>query len=241
MKREKNKLILVYILMLLVIVLVIALTLVILNNSPKETHKESKPSNTPAVDINPYPTISDECTFDLTLADYSALTGPKCKGGYSRYNLNNINLGDSKLNIVIIYSDKNGAKSGLYVNNTRVINKADNLLNIRLGIFDNKLFILDKNNNEANVLVYNSNGENVYNLKDTLEEVQIIEPNFQSISSEPINTKTIDQNSFSFENSQFSFQTRLIANNQTITGSKYIVSFTGEDFSNPILNTQNQG
>lgn len=227
--------------MLLVIVLVIALTLVILNNSPKETHKESKPSNTPAVDINPYPTISDECTFDLTLADYSALTGPKCKGGYSRYNLNDINLGDNKLNIVIIYSDKNGAKSGLYVNNTRVINKADNLLNIRLGIFDNKLFILDKNNNEANVLVYNSNGENVYNLKDTLEEVQIIEPNFQSISSEPINTKTIDQNSFSFENSQFSFQTRLIANNQTITGSKYIVSFTGEDFSNPILNTQNQG
>lgn len=226
--------------MLLVIVLIVALTLIILNNKPKETSKESEASNPPVVDVNPYPTISDECTFDLTLAGYNALTGPGCKGGYSRYNLTDISLGDNNLNVVIIYSDTNGNKSGLYVNSTRVINKVDNLLNIRLGIFDSKLFILDKNNNESNVLVYNSNGENVYNLKETLEETQIIEPNFQSVSTDPISSKTIDSNSFKFESNQFTFQTRLVTtDNQTITGSQYIVSFTGEDFADPV--TINQG
>lgn len=229
--------------MLLVIVLIVALTLVVLNNTPKNEPKSSPATTTPTVNINPYPTISDECTFDVTLNDYNALTGPGCKGGYSRYNLTDINLGDKSLEIVIIYSDTNGNKSGLYLNKTRVIKKADNLLNIRLGIFDNKLFILDKNDNKSNVLVYNSNGENVYNLEENLDEAQIQDPNLQATSTEPISTQTIDPNSFQFTENNFSFQTRLIANNQVINGSQYIVNFTGEDFSDPTINTniQNQG
>lgn len=227
--------------MLLVIVLIIALTYLILQNNPKEEPIESTATTTPTVDVNPYPNISAECTFDVTLTQYNALTGPGCKGGYSRYNLTDINLGNNNLEVVIIYSDKNGAKSGLYINKTRVVSKVDNLLNIRLGIFDNKLFLLDKNNNEANVLVYNSNSENIYSLKDTLDEIKISDPNFQAVSTDPISTKTIDPNSFQFTPTYFSFKTRLINNNQTIAGSQYIVNFTGEDFSDPTTNIQNQG
>ena len=221
--------------MILVIILVVALTFNILNKTGKNKDQSSYANETPTVDINPYPNISKECTFDLTLASYHAMTGPGCKGGYSRYNLTDIKLGDKTLEAVIIYSDKNGPKSGLYINKTKVINKVDNLINIRLGIFDNKLFILNKNNNEANVLVYNSLGENVYNLKDTLENLKLSEPNFQTVSDEKISTKNIDPNSFAFAANNFTFKTRLIVNNQIINGSNYIVNFTGEDFEDPII------
>ena len=242
MKREKTKLILVYILMILVIVLIVALTLVVLNNSKKETPQSSHAITTPVVDVNPYPHISDECTFDVDISGYNALPSAGCKGGYSRYNVTGITLDNSDLELVIIYSDTNGNKSGLYVNKTRVINKVDNLTNIKLGTFDNKLFILDNSNNESNVLAYNGVGQNVYNLKETLEDLNLTEPNFQNAETTTITSQTLDPNSFQFAANSFTFNTRLItASNQTITGSQYIVNFSGDSFEDPSLVTQNQG
>lgn len=244
MKGEKSKLILVYILMILVIVLIVALTFIVLNNQPKETNNESQATTTPTVNLNPYPTVSDKCTFDTTLSVYNSLTGPGCKGGYSRYNITGVTLDNNNLEVVIIYSDTDGNKSGLYINKTRVISKVDNLTNIKFGIFDNKLFILDNSNNESNVLAYNSSSSNVYNLKTTLENLQISEPAFQNAEESIITTANIDPNGFKFEANRFIFKTRLITtSNQTIEGSQYIVNFSGDNFEEPILtnNIQNQG
>ena len=242
MEREKTKLILVYILMALVIILIVALTLVVLNNNKKETPKSSHAATPPVVDVNPYPDVSNECTFDVTISGYNALPSAGCKGGYSRYNITGITLDNSDLELVIIYSDTNGNKSGLYVNKTKVINKVDNLTNIKLGTFDNKLFILDNSNNESNVLAYNGLGQNVYNLKTTLENLNLTEPNFQNAETNIISSQTLDPNSFQFTTNSFTFKTRLItASNQTITGSQYIVNFSGDSFEDPSLVTQNQG
>ena len=244
MKGEKFKLILVYILMVLVIVLIVALTFVVLNNKPKETNNESHANTTPTVNLNPYPTVSDECTFETTFSVYNSLTSPGCKGGYSRYNITDITLDNNNIETVIIYSDTDGNKSGLYINKTRVISKVDNLTNIKFGIFDSKLFILDNSNNESNVLAYNSNGNNVYNLKDTLENLQISEPAFQNADTNIISASTLNPNGFTFEANRFIFKTRLITtSNQTIEGSQYVVNFNGDNFEDPVLTTniQNQG
>ena len=217
MKGEKSKLILVYILMVLVIVLIVALTFVVLNNKPKETNNESHANTTPTVNLNPYPTVSDECTFETTFSVYNSLTSPGCKGGYSRYNITDITLDNNNIETVIIYSDTDGNKSGLYINKT---------------------------NNESNVLAYNSNGNNVYNLKNTLETLQMSEPAFQNTDTNVISASTLNPNGFTFEANRFIFKTRLITtSNQTIEGSQYVVNFSGDNFEDPVLTTniQNQG
>lgn len=236
MKREKSKLILVYLLMLLVIVLIVALTFIILNNSSKEENGESTANTTPTVDVNPYPTISDECTFNLTMDEYNALTGPGCKGGYSRYNVNGLALDGNQMNTVVIYSDKNGNKAGLYVNDRKVATTITNIASIKFGIYSSKLFILDNNNNESNVLVFNSNTEKVYDLKETLDSSKITDP----ILNQIISSTTINPNSFNFTDTYFTFQARLVdGNNVENLGSTYQVNFTDSDFSNPTFVSQN--
>lgn len=236
MKGEKSKLILVYLLMLLVIVLIVVLTFIILNNSSKEENGESTANTTPTVDVNPYPTISDECTFNLTMDEYNALTGPGCKGGYSRYNVNGLALDGDQMNIVVIYSDKNGNKAGLYVNDRKVATTITNIASIKFGIYSSKLFILDNNNNESNVLVFNSNTEKVYDLKETLDSSKITDP----ILNQIISSTTINPNSFNFTDTYFTFQARLVdGNNVENLGSTYQVNFTDSDFSKPTFVSQN--
>lgn len=234
MKGEKGKLILVYILMFLVIGLIIALTFVILNNKPEEKQQESTANDTPTVDVNPYPNISEECTFNLTMDEYNALTGPRCKNGYSRYNVTGLNIGGKSINISIIYTDIDGNKAGIYVNDRRATTKIDNLSNIKFGVFDDKIFILDNNNSESNVLVYSSDAIQLYNLKETLDSAKISDPAFQNLSDPVISSKTIDPNSFNFTATNFTFKTQTLDNsNQVVAGSTYQVTFTGNEFSKP--------
>lgn len=234
MKGEKNKLILIYVLMFLVIILIVALTFVILNSTKKDTNKEVQANNTPTVEINPYPEVSKECTFDITLAQYNSLTGPNCKGGYTRYNITNISVDGKNLNTVIIYSDQNGNKAGLYLNNKKVLSKVNNPANIKMGLFDTKLFILDNNNNESNVLAYSSDATKLYDLKEILAEAKITDPAFQNLANQTISSKTIDPNGFTFNADNFTFKTQTVdATNQIVTGSTYKVSFTNENFTKP--------
>ena len=145
MKGEKSKIILVYVLMLLVIGLIVALTLFVLNSNKKEENHSPSTNNAPKVDVNPFPNISQECTFNLTLDEYNALTGPRCKNGYSRYNVNGLSLGGKTMNVSVVYTDQDGNKAGIYVNDRRATTVVNNVINIKFGIFDDKLFILDNN------------------------------------------------------------------------------------------------
>ena len=234
MEGEKKKVVLIYVLMLLVIVLIVALTLVVLNNTPKKENSTSLPSTTPKVDVNPYPNISDQCTFDLTLDEYNALTGPKCKNGYSRYNISNIQIGGQTIPVTVIYTDLDGNKAGLYVKDKRATTKMDNVTNVKFGIFAEKLFVLDTNNNESNVLVYSKESLKLYDLKETLESLKITDPAFTNLNDSTISSKTIDPASFNFSNTEFTFKTQTIdSSNQIISGSTYKVTFNEDKFNNP--------
>lgn len=237
MKGEKSKVILVYVLMLLVIGLIIALTLVILNSNEKEENHSSSANNTPTVDVNPFPNISEECTFNFTLDEYNALTGPRCKNGYSRYNVTGLSLGGQTLNVSIIYTDQeDGNKAGIYVNNRRATTIVNNVTNIKFGVFDDKLFILDNNNNESNVLVFAGDSTKVYDLKETLESSEITDP----VLNQVISSTTINPNSFSFTATNFTFQAQMTdSSNQVVAGSRYQVTFTGNEFSKPTFVSQN--
>ena len=127
MKGEKGKLVLVYILMLLVIGLIVFLTFIVLNNG-KEESNDSKANVTPTVDVNPYPNVSDVCTFELTTDEYNSILNQTSDWLTTNYydtrmiNINNenyvklrdiakcINFGvdwDSNTKTVIIDSSKN--------------------------------------------------------------------------------------------------------------------------------------
>ena len=230
MKGEKSKVILVYVLMLLVIGLIVALTFVVLNSNQKEENHSSSANNTPTVDVNTYPNISEECTFNLTLDEYNALTGPRCKNGYSRYNVAGLSLGGQTLNVSIIYTDQeDDNKAGIYVNDRRATTIVNNVTNIKFGVFDDKLFILDNNNNESNVLVFASDSTKVYDLKETLESSSITDPALNQVLS----SSTIDPNSFNFTATNFTFQAQITSDNQILAGSTYQVTFTGNEFSKP--------
>lgn len=233
MKGEKNKLILVYILMIVVIGLIIALTFTILNSTKKEEPKEQTAKTVPMVDINPYPEISNECTFNLTMDEYNGLTGPKCKNGYSRYNVNNLEVNGKKLNVTVIFSDQNGNRAGLYINDKRYASKIDNVSNIKFGIYGDKLFTLDNNDGQSNVLVFSNNAVKLYDLKETLEDTKIADPAIQNIDN-IVTSKTIDPNSFTFTETNITFKTRFTdTSNQTINGSTYQVTINGDKFSKP--------
>lgn len=236
MKGEKSKVILVYILMLLVIGLIVALTFVVLNSNEKEEEHESPAITTPKVDVNPYPNISEACTFNLSMAEYNAITGPKCKNGYSRYNVTDLSVGGQTMNVAVIYTDQEGNKAGIYVNDRRATTVVNNVTNIKFGIFDDKLFILDNNNNESNVLVFANDSTKVYDLKETLESSKITDPALNQVLS----STTINPNSFSFTTTNFTFQAQMTdSSNQVVNGSKYQVTFTGNEFSKPTFLSQN--
>lgn len=236
MKREKSKVILVYVLMLLVIGLIVALTFIVLNSNKKEENHSTSANNTPTVDVNPFPNISEECTFNLALDEYNVLTGPKCKNGYSRYNINGLSLGGQTINVSVIYTDQEGNKAGIYINDRRATTVVNNVTNIKFGIFDDKLFILDNNNNESNVLVFASDSTKVYDLKETLDSSEITDP----ILNQVLSSTTINPNSFNFTATNFTFQAQMTdSSNQILAGSTYQVTFTGNEFSKPTFISQN--
>ena len=231
MKEEKGKLILVYVLMLLVIGLIVALTLVVLNNNPKNENKAVKNDHAPKIDVNPYPEISAECTFNLTIDEYNALTGPKCKNGYSRYNISNANIDGKNMLVTVIYNDLEGDKMGLFVNDRRVSNIVTNVTNYKVYVIDNKLFILD-NNDKSNVTVYSKEYAKIYDLKETLDTLKLSEPAFTNVL---VSTDIINPNSFVFNPNNFTFETQQETETGVQPGSTYQVNFTNEDFENPTL------
>lgn len=231
MKEEKGKLILVYVLMLLVIGLIVALTFVVLNNNSKDETKAVKNDHAPKIDVNPYPEISAECTFDLTIDEYNALTGPKCKNGYSRYNLSNVNIDGKDMLITVVYNDLDGDKMGLFLNDRRVSNIVTNVINYKFYVIDNKLFILD-NNSGSNVTVYSKEYAKIYDLKETLDRLKLSEPAFTDVL---VSSEIINPNSFVFNSNNFTFVTQQVTENGVVPGSTYQVNFALEDFENPTL------
>ena len=234
MKGEKSKIILIYVLLVIVLALIVALGYVVITSTPKET--ESNVGHGTTVDVNPYPNVSSQCIFSVSLEEYNALTYAGCEGGYTRYDINNVVLNGNPLTLSVIYSDKGQPKAGFIVNNRRVIQKIDNVTLLKFGIFVNKLFVLDNNNNQSNVVVINSEGNTIYNLKNELEKLKIKDNAFtQNGNNTPINNTNLNPASFNFADGVFTFATTFDAcnNGAAASGTNYQVTYSGEKFNKP--------
>ncbi len=234
MKGEKSKIILIYVLLVIVLALIVALGYVVITSTPKET--ESNVGHGTTIDVNPYPNVSSQCIFSVSLEEYNALTYAGCEGGYTRYDINNVVLNGNPLTLSVIYSDKGQPKAGFIVNNRRIIQKIDNVTLLKFGIFDNKLFVLDTNNNQSNVVVINSEGKTIYNLKNELEKLKIKDKVFTANgNNEEITNTNLNPASFNFADGVFTFATTSDAcnNGAAASGTNYQVTYSGEKFNKP--------
>ena len=232
MKREDKQMILIYFLIFVIIVLLIILTKVIIDSVKNAEPEKKQTAPIQKLEINPYPNVNEECTFDVNINEYNLLTGAGCEGGYTRYNINNISLNETILNVSIIYSDKEQIKTGLFINDKKVKSNIDAVQNVKFGIFDNKLFILDKTNNEANALAFNSEGKEVYNLKTVLENGKITD---LSTGETNISTKTLNKDTFIFAEGYIEFDSisNQCQNGEKSKGSHYKVTYKDEKFEKP--------
>ena len=230
MKREDKQMILIYTLVFLIIVLLVILTKVVLESRPKK--EEKKPEHTEEIEINPYPTVKDECIFNVKYSEYNSQTISECQGGYSRYNINDIILNNKTLNVSVIYSDQNNKRSGIFINDKQVTTNIDDISKIKFGIFQNKLFILDNTNNHSNALSYNSEGKELFNLSKVLNKENIKD---LSTGDTNISSSTLDPNSFIFAEGYIEFNS--VSNNcqngEKSKGSHYKVTYNDEKFELP--------
>lgn len=231
MKREDRQMLLIYVLIFAIIVLLIVLTKVIVDSVKEE--KPAKPKKVvQKVVESPYPNVNDECTFNVTMIEYGNLSMAGCEGGYTRYNISDVKVDDTLLNVSIIYSDKNQVKTGLFINDKKVKSSIDNVSNLKFGVFDNKLFVLDKSDNDVNVLSFNSNGKEVYNLQTVLAKEKI---NDLSTGDTSINSKMLNPDNFVFGDGfiEFDAVTGKCENGEKTKGSHYKVVYSDEKFEIP--------
>lgn len=228
MKGEKRKLIFVYALIFVVIFLIIALTFIVLDSLPEKVEEGSTANESSRLDVSVYPNVSNECTFNVTYSEYNALTLAGCKGGYTRYNLTDVLLNGTSVNVSIVYSDKNQPKTGMFVNDKKIINGVDNVVNIKFGIFENMLFIHDTTDNEQNALAIDSTGKKVYDLSSKLKEEKVSDPLLTTVKT--LSSKTVGN--FNFGANVFTF-TGVVTDDagNVTTGSSYMVTFSGNTFS----------
>ena len=232
MKREKRQMLLIYTIIFIIIVLIILLTKEVMSTVKKEKPKKEDNRTVQKVDTNPYPNVNKECTFDVKLGEYQALTSPGCEGGYTRYNITDIVVNETPMDVSVIYSDKSQVKTGLFINDKKVKSGLDSITNLNFGIFDSKLFVLDKTNNEANVLAFNNIGKKVYNLSDVLEKEKVKD---LSTGETVISTKNLNSSTFGFAEGSFEFDSvsSKCENSDKLKGSHYKVVYKGEKFEVP--------
>lgn len=228
MNREDKQMIIIYALITIIIILLVLLTKIVTAtmDKPKE-----EPKTTPkTVDTNPFPTVNTECVFDTTIEEYNKLEKAGCDNGYTRYNIN-ANLAAETLKVSVIYSDITSIKTGVFIGENKVAS-IEAINKVSFGVFENKLFIHVKNSSETNALAYNSNGKEVYNLKTVLEKNDIKD---QSAEGSSISAETIDPNSFIYAEGVIEFNsfTNTCQNGEQAKGSKYRVTYSGEEFELP--------
>lgn len=230
MKKENKQMIFIYLLLLIIIVLLIILTQVVIESRPKNRRKFNGLID--KIDINPYPNVNKECTFNVKYLEYNALTTAGCVGGYTRYDISDIILDNNTLKVSVVYSDKKQTRVGIFINDKRITSIIESISKIKFGLFDNKLFILDTNNNEANVLAYDKNGKEIYNLKKVLEKIEI--KDFVKGDTN-ISVSSLDPNSFVFSEGviEFSSISNNCQNGEKSKGSHYKVTYKEDIFEKP--------
>lgn len=230
MERENKKVSIVYILTGIVILLIVYLALFIYKTFNPEEEPNIYNSN-----IVKTPQVASSCTFYMTVSEFNNISSnTNLCNSLNQINLTDVILNEKKLNVVVYYSNIYTNDISIYINEERAL--SDNVLKVhKMGIFDNKLFITDFSDMEANFVAYDENGINVYSLKDALNSFQIADPAFtlMNITNKTLNVNNLDVNSFVFENGKVSFNSTAKTCVNGVSGSSYSIVYTGSAFGAP--------
>ena len=242
MNGDKIKTVLIYLLVLVILGLTTYLIYFVLeqNKIAEEANKNAHEDIYATV-----PEVPAKCVFSLqSYQYYAAINGNSefqiCPG-LNKFILTGYILAGKDVDLQVLYfnNDKGAsAKTGVYLNNKRIIDRASVHDKNAFGIFDNKLFILSDNAEEANVYAYDANGNQVYNLATQLQILRIKDQAFIEIAkTKPINT-TLDNKhlwAFGFNEGVFTFSSnsRLGCNSFPYSGTSYKVTYSGNNFNAP--------
>ena len=241
MKRGKIKVVIIYLLVLVLICLVSYLIYFINNTKQEPTQKPQEESQTIIEEVDEVP---DKCIFDVTLEQFNTLSSNPssialCEGK-NKINISDVTLNNETADIYSYYYNGETTEIdntiGIYLNDLKIVSGNKNTI----GVFNNLVFI--KNTTKyTNVLVFDNNAQNIYNLENVLTQTPIEDPVFTEMNktNQNINTKVslenIDSNSFNFQQTEFTFNTTLgtCVEGQMFKGSTYKVTFNEGTFTNP--------
>lgn len=227
MKSGSKTIYVLYILIILIIIAVVLLAKTTINNLPKKTLDNEQ--GIEPLEVDTFPNVNEECTFKVTYLEYGSLKEAGCTGGYTRYDITDVTLGEENVQLSVVYSDKKQPKTGVYVGDKKVLSEVFDLTNIKFGVFDDKLFIYDKK--EPNVISINSKLKTVYSLKDYLNSHKVKD---LSTGDTNVKTKHLDKESFTFTDGSFEFDAITgKCNNNSSKGSHYIVKYASDKFEKP--------
>ncbi len=247
MKRDKLKIIIVYILMFVILCLVGYLIYfsINLNKDSKEKIEDSSNKQTEET-----VEISENCTFNISLSQLSSLeNNPNALSlcvGYNKLILDGVILSGNPQDIYLNYYNGTLAEPsdilGVYLNNKKIITGASYDTKVVAGVFDNLLFIKTISLEGNNVRVFNEDGRKIYDLETALGKAKIQDPVLTELAKTDqtigtiVNIKNITSGGFSFTNGSFTFNTDTMGQcsaGQLYRGSTYKVTYADETFNPP--------
>ncbi|MBQ9011409.1 MAG: hypothetical protein IJ093_02050 [Bacilli bacterium] len=239
--KDKMRVILIYLLMFIVFALTGYLIYFVINNSEQKIVMPVKEE----ARENEFE-VSDACTFDVNTSGLNEVMNGnstlKLCDGYNKFNVQNVILEGKTLDVYAIYNEKtkDDENTGLFVNNERVIFDlgSGNLVNI--GVFSDILYVKKWSDTNVDVLAYNSYGSQIYQLTNSLNNMNLVDQVFVNLnlSEQNVTDKSIDVDSFKFTNEGFTFNSdskRVCETNQLYKGSTYQVSYINGVFNDPVF------
>ncbi len=245
MKGEKVRVIIIYFLFLILLGLIGYLIYFIYeNNNETKTPKKQTTNENVKKEEN-----TKECEFSITLDKFNELYNNAqalqlCEGN-NKLSITDIVLQNNAVDTYVIFYNGNSAdkdaKNGIYINNNQIVSGASQENKNIITINDNLMFIKKEDNSNFNLIIYNSNGQKIYDLAQSLENSKIEDPILKELSktnkniTDVVSANNIDKDSLNFAAGSFTFNTIVKETGQK--GSTYTVIYSEEKFQNPALKT----
>lgn len=238
---ERAKVFIVYLLIFVILGLIGYLIYFVVNFS-SEDKSETKSEKTPITNE-----VLSSCTFNSSTEEYNKILEGNSSinlcNGLNKIILDDVTVEGEKQNLEVMYVNGNASKGSGYMkfNGLKILSKVSSTYGNILTVFDNKLFVVERNSEYVNILVYTKDGTNVFNLKDTLEASNITDPAFVELAKSGYNNTILDYNHIDKDSINlspnlitFNSDSKTTCQAGSFKGSTYTISFKDNTFGNPV-------
>ena len=184
--------------------------------------------------------IMDECIFNLNTERFNKLAKNQkismC-GGLNQYNITDITLAGKKQDVYvrfyngIVYDDN--TFTGVYINGERAVPNASIDFFTKLAVSNDLLFVVSNDKQKTNIVAFDSDADNIFDLSKMLEEVKVPDPSLGDV----LKVTNIDFKNIVFGDHEVTFNTNTTQKCQdgTYSGSTFKITYDDEGFNNPVF------